>query len=400
MDVIALAIPAFFLLMGVEWWVARWRRLPVYRFSDWVANLGCGIIQQTFKVALALFTFVAYRYLFEHHRLLELDEGAWWVWGLGFLAWDLAYYWFHRLSHEVNFLWAAHVVHHQSEEYNLGVALRQSAFQGGFSWVFYLPLALVGFPPKVFVICASLNLLYQFIIHTRVVDRLGPLEWVLNTPSHHRVHHGQNPQYIDRNHAGALIIWDRMFGTFEPEGEEVVYGVTEPPMSWNPFYANFHHWGLSWRRSRGARSFAEAARVWWDRPGFVPEGVPVEGKRLNGLDKYDVPASTGLRIYAVVWLLSIAGAATLYLFVRSTVPGPHLAAWGAGIILSAGSLGGLLDGARWAVWTEAVRPFLLVAALLGLRPQLLQQPTVLVGLGGAAAASVLALVVVKRTSRV
>lgn len=365
-----MAIPAFFLLMGLEWVVARIQRVRVYRFSDWVANLGCGIIQQTFKVALASFTFLAYRYLFEHHRLLELDAGQWWVWAVAYLGWDLAYYWFHRLSHEVNFLWSAHVVHHQSEEYNLGVALRQSALQGGFSWPFYLPLALLGIPPLVLAICASINLLYQFIIHTRTVGKLGPLEWFMNTPSHHRVHHGQNPQYIDRNHAGTFIIWDRMFGTFEPEGEAVIYGVTEPPLSWNPLFANLHHWQLSLRRARAAHTWAGALGVWLKRPGHVPDGATEDGKRADPREKYDRRSPAPVVAYAAVHLLLIAGATTAYLFLEDQTPGAAVCAWGAGIIASAGSLGGLLDGAGWARVTELIRPFAIVAGLLVLTPAL------------------------------
>ena len=156
---------------------------------------------------------------------------------------DFLYYWFHRLSHEINAFWAAHVVHHQSEEYNLAVALRQGTFQGVFSWVFYLPLAVLGFPPLVFLTVSSIDTLYQFWIHTRVIGRLGPLEWVLNTPSNHRVHHAKNPQYIDKNCGGALIIWDRMFGTYAAEVEPPVFGVLEmPTRPFNPFYLQLYLW--------------------------------------------------------------------------------------------------------------------------------------------------------------
>src|SRR6185436_19175726 len=151
-----------------------------------------------------------------------------------FLLVDLAYYCSHRTSHGVNLLWAGHVVHHSSEEYNLAVALRQSSLHGLFTWVFYLPLALAGIPPETYLVCYALNLVYQFWIHTQAVGRLGRLtELVMNTPSHHRVHHGRNPRYLDRNHAGVFIIWDRLFGTFEPETERVVYGLTKDIHTFN-----------------------------------------------------------------------------------------------------------------------------------------------------------------------
>ncbi len=389
MDPIALAIPAFFGLMGLEWLVARVKGRSVYRFADWVGNLGCGIIQQTFKLVLATFTFIAYAYLFSNHRLFELDAGAWWVWALCFLGVDFCYYWFHRMSHELNFMWAAHVVHHQSEEYNLGVALRQSAFQGGFSWAFYLPLAILGFPPLVFGVVAALNTLYQFWIHTQLIGRMGPLEWVINTPSHHRVHHGQNPQYIDKNHAGTLIIWDRLFGTFAPEEEEVIYGVTEPPNRWNPVFANFHHVALSFRRSLSAKTWSDRLAVWWRRPGFVPEGVADDAKRTDPLSKYDTLVSRPLVAYVAVHFGLLAAATTWLLFVRSGLEPVTIAAVGALIIATAGNLGAVLDGAPWARAVERIRPLAVAATAIALWPEALL-PLPAVGLLAAAAGSAFA----------
>ncbi|HKC12517.1 MAG TPA: sterol desaturase family protein, partial [Vicinamibacteria bacterium] len=228
MNYIHLAIPVFFLLIGLELALARIVEKDYYRLTDSINDLSCGIIQQVLDVFLKTVLFAGYLYLFGHYRLFTLPARSLPTWVAGFLGVDLLYYWFHRWSHEMNAGWAAHIVHHQSEEYNLAVALRQGAFQGSFSWVFYLPLALLGLPPLVFLTVSSFNTLYQFWIHTRTIGRLGPLEWVLNTPSHHRVHHGRNPKYIDRNHGGTLIVWDRLFGTFQGEEEEPVYGITTP----------------------------------------------------------------------------------------------------------------------------------------------------------------------------
>lgn len=380
-DFIALSIPVFFALMGLEWVVARFKGVDVYRFSDWVANLGCGIVQQTSKVALGLVTGVGYVYLYANHRILTLGADQWWVWVLCFLGVDFCYYWFHRLSHELNFMWAAHVVHHQSEEYNLGVALRQSAFQGLFSWAFYLPLAVVGFSPWVTGVVRALNTLYQFWIHTQLIGRLGPLEWVLNTPSHHRVHHGQNPQYIDRNHAGALIIWDKMFGTFEPEKEKVLFGVTEPPNSWNPVFANFHHLKLTWSRMVRARRLTDKVKVWWAMPGYLPEGVLPEGKRTNPSDKYDTPVGGALVGYVAAQFAVLAAATTAYLFYRRVVEPEAVGAWGLAIIATAGTLGALLDGRRWALSVEASRPAIVAAVFALIFPEQLLRPLPILVLG-------------------
>jgi sterol desaturase/sphingolipid hydroxylase (fatty acid hydroxylase superfamily) len=248
---ITYAVPFFFLLIGVELAVAVWERKRYYRLHDSINDLSCGSTEQIIGIFLKGVLFAGYQgtYAFAISRginvvdVLGLSPGGQWAAAIFlFLGVDCAYYWFHRIAHEYNAPWAGHVVHHSSEDYNLAVALRQGAFQGLFSWVFYLPLALVGFPPSWFAAIMSFNLLYQFWIHTRTIKTLGPLEWVLNTPSHHRVHHARNPKYLDKNYAGTLIIWDRMFGTFQAEEEEPVFGLTKPLNSWNPLWANLHVW--------------------------------------------------------------------------------------------------------------------------------------------------------------
>ena len=218
---ITLSIPIFFLLIGIELIVGRLKKEKLYRFNDALTNINLGIGSQVVGIMTKGLLFLAYLYLYEN-RIFTF-ENTWVTWLFLFLGVDFFYYWFHRASHEINAMWAAHIVHHQSEDYNLSVALRQSWFQGWFSWAFYLPLAVVGFDPIMFATMASLNTLYQFWIHTTTIKTMGPLEWIFNTPSHHRVHHGSNPKYIDRNHAGSLIIWDRMFGTFQQEEEEGKY---------------------------------------------------------------------------------------------------------------------------------------------------------------------------------
>lgn len=303
MEYIALAIPIFFALMLLEWLWARHKDLKPYRLPDVIANLSCGIGQQVLGLFLSLGTVAAYGYVYDHWRLMSLPS-TWWMWLLLFLGVDFCYYWFHRLSHEINFLWAAHVVHHQSEDYNLSVALRQSWFQQFFSWLFYIPLAWVGFHPVHLLTVAAFNTLYQFWIHTELIGRLGPLEWLLNTPSHHRVHHGSNPEYIDRNHGGTLIIWDRLFGTFEPETTPVVFGITSPLRSFNSFTANFQYWQHLLHLSRSARNLKDKLRAWLAMPGWKPAYL---GGRENprpvhrdGFIKYDVPLPKALASWLFV----------------------------------------------------------------------------------------------------
>jgi alkylglycerol monooxygenase len=200
-DYIALSIPIFFILIGIELVYSYVKKVQYYRLNDSISNLSQGIGQQLIGIFMKTILFFGYTYLYEHARIFDIPTNIF-IWVILFLGVDFLYYWFHRMSHQVNALWAAHVVHHQSEEYNYTVALRQSWFQSWFSWIFYLPLAIIGFDPMLFLTLVAFNTLYQFWIHTKMIGQLGWLEYIINTPSHHRVHHGSNPKYIDKNHGG------------------------------------------------------------------------------------------------------------------------------------------------------------------------------------------------------
>jgi sterol desaturase/sphingolipid hydroxylase (fatty acid hydroxylase superfamily) len=364
---IVLAIPVFFLLIAVEVLAVRLtRRADHYRLSDSINDLSCGIVQQLLEVFLKTALFTGYLYIHGRYRLFEVPNTAA-TWVLCFLGVDFLYYWFHRTSHEVNAFWAAHVVHHQSEEFNLAVALRQGALQGSFSWVFYLPLAAIGFPPLMFLTVSSFNTLYQFWIHTRLIGRLGPLEWVLNTPSNHRVHHGRDPKYIDKNHGGTLIVWDRLFGTYQREEEEPVYGITKPLASWNPVWANLHYWVEIAGHARRAPRFADKLRAFVKPPGWRPaelggfEAPPdVDRSRYR---KWDVPIPRGLAVYAFVQFVPVLVGAALLLNRQASLSRAALAAGAGAVVLSLVSLGGLLERRGWAFYLEALR-LLATAALV------------------------------------
>src|SRR6266481_9083512 len=224
-NLIHLAIPAFVLLMLAEAVADAIMRRDLYEIKDAAASSAMGLG----SVAVGLVTTALQLAIFGLlYRFRVFTFGyQWWVWVLLFFADEFSYYWFHRVSHQCRLFWASHVVHHSSQRYNLGTALRQTWTGNFMTWVFWLWLPLVGFAPVMVLTMQAVSLLYQFWIHTELVRCMGPLEAVLNTPSHHRVHHGSNQIYLDRNHAGVLIIWDRIFGTFEPEGEKVVYGLTK-----------------------------------------------------------------------------------------------------------------------------------------------------------------------------
>ncbi len=367
---IHLAIPVFFLLIGIELLAAWLLERDVYRLNDSINDLSCGILDQVVEVFLKTALFAGYLFLFERGRLFSIPSTSAWAWALCFLGVDGLYYWFHRWSHEANLGWAAHVVHHQSEEMNLAVALRQGAFQAAFSWVFYLPLALLGFPPLMFLAVSSFNTLYQFWIHTRLIGRLGPLEWVFNTPSHHRVHHGRNPKYIDRNHGGTLILWDRLFGTFAAEEDEPVYGITTPLQSWNPLWAHVHYWVELARKARKTARWRDRLRLFWKPPGWLPEdlGGSVAAPEVDRATvvRYDPPAPRGLRLYVLAQFILLNAATTAFLFGSARMSGAERAAAAIAVALSLASLGGLLDRRAWAFRLEVVR----VLGLAGMTPLL------------------------------
>lgn len=319
--IIPLAIPVFFALIAVELVIARWQgRRDFLRFNDAITAISCGVGSQVAKVFLGFIGVGLYTLVYAASEPLwsainPLQPFSVWSWLIAGLLVDHQYYWWHRHSHRINFMWAAHVVHHHSQEYNLAVALRQAMFTSLTSVPYYLILAVLGIHPIVFVISVALNTLYQFWIHTRTVGRLGPLELVLNTPSHHRVHHGINPQYIDRNHAGVLIVWDRLYGTFEPEREEPVYGTVQVLESFDPIWANFAYWHHLSQMAARCRTWRDRLWVWFAPPEWSPEGIkeipPVDARTF---EKWDVPLAPGIAPYVlaqfavfgtagVVWLL-------------------------------------------------------------------------------------------------
>jgi sterol desaturase/sphingolipid hydroxylase (fatty acid hydroxylase superfamily) len=239
-NLVLYAIPAFIVSVLLELaWARRHPEVKGYERRDTYASLSMGLLNVAVNAGTKFLSIPFFAWLYEH-RFADVTELGAWAWVILFFAEDCCYYWFHRLHHEVRFLWAAHVNHHSSQHFNLSTALRQPLLTPFTGPIFWAPLPLVGFPPWMVLTAQAWSLLYQFGLHTEAVRRLGPLEWIFNTPSHHRVHHGKNVPYLDKNHAGILIIWDRMFGTFAPEDEKVVYGLTTDIRTFNPLRIGFH----------------------------------------------------------------------------------------------------------------------------------------------------------------
>ncbi len=356
------AIPFFLLLMALEVGYGALVRKQKYRVMDTVSSISSGftnVVKDSLGLGLAL---VTYPFLLEHLALLEL-KATWAVWLVAFLAIDFAGYWNHRLSHRVNFFWNQHVIHHSSEEFNLACALRQpiSNLLGYFP-LLLLPAALLGVPEQVIAILAPIHLFAQFWYHTQHIGKMGWLEYIIITPSQHRVHHAINPEYIDKNLGQILCLWDRLFGTFQEELDEVPpqYGVLKPAATWNPILINFQHlWRLvldAWH----ARSPWDKLRIWfmptgW-RPADVAERYPRTGiEDVYHFDRYETPASPLLKGYALFQMFATLGLLIFMFYYFGEIPASGLLLFASFLFIGIYGYTSLMDRKGYAVWIELLR---------------------------------------------
>lgn len=291
-DLVHYAIPAFVILLITEAVLSSVRQAERYESRDTFASLAMGIGNVLITLPMKAAAFVFYLWLWDHRVFSDLSEHAW-VWLLLIPAEDFCYYWFHRGHHRIRVLWAAHVNHHSSQKYNLATALRQSWTTPLTGILFWAPLALLGFHPVLIFMAQSISLIYQFWIHTEFIDRMGPLEWVLNTPSHHRVHHGSDLEYLDKNHGGIFIIWDRLFGTFKAEKDRPTYGLLTNIDTYNPVKIAFHEW------TDMAHDLGKSGS-WWDKLRYVlgPPGWSHDGSKKT-VDQLRLEATANLAREAV-----------------------------------------------------------------------------------------------------
>ena len=307
--IINLAVPTFFLLMFIEILYGYFTGKNNYRFNDTFTSISLGLISRFIPLLGIGLQGAAFAYIAVYFNLALFSASHLWVWVLAFFLYDLSYYWMHRLHHEVKVLWATHVVHHHGEEFNLYTAIRQSSTVLLWKWIFYLPIFIVGIPPEVFVTVAGVNLVYQFWVHTEHIPKLGWYEYVFVSPSNHRIHHAQNKHYVDANYGGVFILWDRIFGTYKEEMEELkpIYGTAKPLRSWNPFKANLDIFREMLLDSSRTKSFKDKIGVWFSRPNWRPEDVkikyPIIKNDLENFEPYNPEVSSQVKIYGWIQLL-------------------------------------------------------------------------------------------------
>ena len=353
--VIVFATPVFLLLMALELLWSRRRSSRTagqapYRLNDAINSVSLGMLSQLSGVMSKLFGIGIYVLVFNAVALFP-DMAFWSTWYgvvLALVFYDFCYYWLHRAGHEVALFWAAHVVHHQSQHYNLTTALRQTSTGFLFGWIFYLPMALAGVPPVIFGAVALIDLLYQFWVHTEQVGKLGWFDRVFCSPSNHRVHHAVNDPYIDKNYGGILIVWDRIFGTFREEAEHCIYGTRGNLNSWDPLWANADvYWSLakaSWRTP----NWGDKIKLWFKPPGWQSDAMaranPKPAFTLGSVTTFNPPLSAGQQWFAGFQFLLVSVAVLGFLWFVETLPIAHSAIWCAAIAACLWANGHFLQG--------------------------------------------------------
>ena len=324
MNAIVYAIPVFLALMAVEFVVGLALGRNVYRLNDAIGSLTAGILSQISGVFTLALRVGIYVLVYDRFALVPLPADDWRVWLFALIAYDFLYYWNHRVGHECGLFWAAHVVHHQSENFNLSTALRQTSSGAFLSWIFYMPMAIAGVPPAVFVAVGLIDLLYQFWIYTELIGKLGWFDRIFASPSNHRVHHGVNDQYLDKNYGGILIIWDRLFGTFVEEDEKPTYGVRGGLGTFDPIWANVSYYStmadMSWRAS----DWRDKIWAWFAAPGWRPANLKPAGAEppfdVKAVRLYDPPAARAASVLVFVALIVMVGATAAFLLAGPNLP--------------------------------------------------------------------------------
>jgi alkylglycerol monooxygenase len=373
-NIYAVLAPAILVLVALEFWYCLKKRNGYYSFQDSLMGLGTAIIAQCVNVAVAVGVIQLYGWIYHHYALQQLEPTLS-NYALCYLGVDFLFYWFHRAGHRINILWAAHVPHHSAEELNYAVALRSSFTQRGASFLFYWPLAILGFSPEMILPTVALNLVFQFIPHTRVIGRLP--DWIqswLNTPYHHQVHHAANPIYWDKNYGGTFIIWDRLFGTYQDQVEEPYYGVTIHPKSWDPTYLNFHWFLVLWDDMVHATHLVDKIKIWFMPPGWRPRNLPPYDKKpwknAQEQKKYATLALPGSKPYLFFQLVISMSAMFLVIRPDSILSVPERVLLSLLLWINITSWAAILESKPYAKPFEWIRMALFYGTLVKLLPPL------------------------------
>lgn len=351
---ILIAIPFFLGSILIEFLWGRLKKTNFYNFEDTLTNINIGIGSQAFSTLLKLMLLGMYEFIYLNYAPFHFGNSVW-SFLLCLIVYDFIFYWAHRWGHEMNIFWGSHIVHHQSQEYNLSVALRQSWFHNALAFFLFLPLPLLGFDPLIFAGAAGFSTLYQYWLHTKHIKSLGIFEWVFNSPSHHRVHHGTNPKYLDKNYGAVFIIWDRLFRTFQKEEEEPEYGITIPLNSWNPVWANLHFYRDMLKGFKLLKSPKDKFLLAFRGPEYLGALLAQKPDEQTGTVKFRTKVPLNMQVYVFIQFIILSFGLVSYMNHFTELSVFYKLTMFALIVLSVLNCGAIMENKKWVNIVEILR---------------------------------------------
>ena len=363
LNYLAFAIPAFFIFVFIEYQIAQRQKLEkVFKYESTVANFSVGIAERLLNLFIAASFYQVYDWVYSNYALFDIST-KWYVWVLLLLATDLVWYWYHRLGHEINFLWAAHIVHHQSEEFNLSAAARITTFQAVFRNVFWCILPFIGFHPTMIISILLVHGAYSFFTHTQMVGKLGWLEKIFITPSLHGVHHASDEKYLDKNYGDVFVFWDKLFGTFQQEQEAPKYGLTHPLKSYSFLWQHFHYYleiGEAYKQANGFRAKWDAL---FGSPALMDQNIRLILEKRFEQNKIKKNSRVNFRLYLNIQLIMVVAMLTGLTLFFNVIDSWGKIAISSFIVITLINIGALLEQRRWIYYLECFRLILILAYL-------------------------------------
>lgn len=355
-NVLGFAVPLFIGLMLAEYFIARRRKLPYFNLHNSIANVSVGILERLCDVLVTGLFYFVYDGIQKKYGLFNIKPGVV-LWVLLLLCTDFLWYWYHRLAHEINILWAVHVVHHQSEDYNYTVSARITVLQALVRTGFWSVLPFIGFPASMITVMLLLHGIYPFFIHTRLIGKLGVLEYIFVTPSHHRVHHASNEQYLDKNYGDVFIIWDKLFGTFkkEEDAEETTYGLTKPLNTYSFLWQHFHYVIEIWVAAKEQKTFAEKIKVIFGRPAKFDPSARKKAEAIFNVTHNCQPLTQPLNRYVVWQMITLLSALFIFLLFEAQFNAIVKISFVLTTLLTLINCGAIMEQKRWVFHVEFMR---------------------------------------------
>ena len=356
LNILAFAVPLFISLMLLEYFVAKKRKLDYFNLHNSIANISIGIAERMCDVLIAGTFYFVYDFIQRRYGVFNIKPGVL-LWIFLLLSTDFLWYWYHRLAHEINLLWAVHVVHHQSEDFNYTVSARITLMQAFVRTCFWAVLPLLGFPASMITTMLLIHGIYPFFIHTRLIGKLGILEYILVTPSHHRVHHACNEKYLDKNYGDVFIIWDKLFGTFQKEEEEPVYGLTKPLNTYSFLWQHFHFYIELWISFCSKKTIKEKLSVLFGRPDKIDPLVRARAEKIFRLEKGSNAITAPLNRYVIWQIILLLVSLFVFILFEKYCGAAFKAIIALVVLLTLINCGAIMERKKWVFHIELIRLF-------------------------------------------